>query len=122
MRPLPPNARTDSHNAAQLRFAALPLLILFSAATFTLGCAGITGGTSAASAVVPPPPPSSVTVTPAAASLLLGNAQTFTAAVTGTTNTTVSWSVNAIAGGNPAIGTITASGVYTAPVDLPIAP
>jgi hypothetical protein len=127
MRPLSQTARTKSHLTAQPRFAALPLLILFSAAACTLGCAGSTGGASAASTVVPPPlpppPPSAVTVTitPATTSLLLGNSQTFSASVTGTTNTTVSWNVNAVAGGTPLTGTITAAGVYTAPSDLPLA-
>lgn len=44
---------------------------------------------------------------------------TFTATVTNGTDTSVSWSVNGVAGGNPAIGTIAATGVYTAPADLP---
>ena len=61
-------------------------------------------------------------MTPASASLLLGNTQTFSATVTGAADTTVSWSVNAIAGGTPLTGTITAAGVYTAPADLPLAP
>jgi len=128
MPPLSQTARTKSHLTAQPRFAALPLLILFSAAAFTLGCAGSTGGASAASTVVPPPlpppPPSAVTVTvtPATTSLLLGNSQTFSASVTGTTDTTVSWNVNAIAGGSPITGTITSAGIYTAPADLPISP
>jgi len=127
MRPLPLNARTETHSAVRPRFAALSLLTLFSAAAFTLGCAGGTGRTSAASAVLPPPPPSTpssatVTITPARASLLLGNTQTFTANVIGTTDTTVSWSVNAVAGGSSSIGTITAAGIYTAPADLPLAP
>jgi hypothetical protein len=129
MRLLSQTARTKSHLTAQPRFAALPLLILFSAVACTLGCAGSTGGASAASAVVPPsslppPPPSAVTVTitPATTSLLLGSSQTFSASVTGTTNTTVSWNVNAVAGGSPITGTITSAGIYTAPADLPISP
>jgi hypothetical protein len=52
----------------------------------------------------------------------LGNAQTFTATISGTTDTSVSWSVNGIAGGSPIAGTISAAGVYTAPLDLPLAP
>jgi hypothetical protein len=128
MPPLSQTARTKSRLTAQPRFAALPLLILFSAVACTLGCAGSTGGASAASTVVPPPlpppPPSAVTVTvtPATTSLLLGNSQTFSASVTGTTDTTVSWNVNAIAGGSPITGTITSAGMYTAPADLPISP
>jgi hypothetical protein len=50
---------------------------------------------------------------------LLGNAQTFAATVSNTTDTRVTWSVNSIPGGNGTAGTITSAGVYTAPVDLP---
>src|ERR1700738_70933 len=126
MRPLPQNAHTESHTATHSRFAALWILILLAAAACTLGCAGSTGGASTAVVPPPPPPPTpssiSVTITPATASLLLGNTQTFAAAVTGATDTTVSWSVNGIAGGSPVTGTITAAGIYTAPVDLPVTP
>jgi hypothetical protein len=71
--------------------------------------------------VLPPPPPPSieVSVAPASGSVLLGNQATFSAAVTNTTNTSVSWSVNGVAGGNAAVGLISSAGVYTAPADLP---
>ncbi len=52
-------------------------------------------------------------------SIVLGGQATFTATVTNTTDTTVSWGVNGVAGGNAALGTITSAGVYTAPADLP---
>src|SRR4029077_2839856 len=125
MRPLPQNTRTESYRAKQPRFAALPILALLATAAFTVGCAGSSGGAGASSAAVQPPPtPSSITVTvaPATTSLLLGNTPTFDATITGGTDTTVSWSVNAIAGGAPPTGTISAAGVYTAPADLPLAP
>src|SRR5216683_2076203 len=126
MRPLPQNARTESHGAAQPLFAALPILALLATAACSVGCAGSSGG--AGSAVVPPPSPPptpssiTVTITPATVSLLLGNTQTFAATVTGATDTTVSWSVNGIAGGSPVTGRITSAGVYTAPPDFPLAP
>ena len=50
---------------------------------------------------------------------MLGNQVAFTATVTNTTDTTMSWSVNGIAGGNSAVGTISSTGVYTAPANLP---
>lgn len=50
---------------------------------------------------------------------MLGNQITFIAAVTNATDTNVSWSVNGIAGGNLSLGTISSTGVYTAPADLP---
>jgi len=87
---------------------------LLFAASF-LGCGGVVGPDS------PQPPPSGVTVnlTPTSASVLLGTPQTFTAVVTNSTNIVVNWSVNGIAGGNAAVGTISTSGVYTSPGDLP---
>jgi hypothetical protein len=56
---------------------------------------------------------------PASGSVLLGNQATFSATVTNTTNTSVSWSVNGVSGGNAAVGSISPGGVYTAPADLP---
>lgn len=52
---------------------------------------------------------------------MLGNQVTFTATVSNTTDTTVSWNVNGIAGGNSTVGAISSSGVYTAPAVLPSA-
>ncbi len=50
---------------------------------------------------------------------MLGNQLTFVATVTNTTDTAVNWSVSGVAGGNATLGTITSTGVYTAPPDLP---
>lgn len=60
-----------------------------------------------------------VAIIPSCAAVPPGASQAFTASVTGTTNTGVIWSVNDIAGGNSTLGTITASGLYTAPVIAP---
>jgi hypothetical protein len=97
----------------------LPLLACWQA-----GCARVSGShTSPPPPIAPPNPPASgniqVSVTPNPANVRAGSSQQFAASVTGTTNTAVSWSVNNIAGGNSANGTITASGNYTAPAALP---
>jgi hypothetical protein len=60
-----------------------------------------------------------VTITPGSASVVLGATQTFVASVNNASDTNVTWKVNGIAGGSPAIGTINAAGVFTAPPDLP---
>ncbi len=60
-----------------------------------------------------------VQVTPATGLLRAGTQQVFTAAVTGSTNTAVSWSVNGIAGGNATVGTIVGNGNYLAPTNIP---
>jgi hypothetical protein len=62
----------------------------------------------------------SVTVTPSSGSVMLGNQFIFTTAVKNSSDSTVTWSVNGVAGGAAQMGTISASGVYTAPGDLPI--
>ena len=89
-----------------------PALLLVS---LFLGCGGVVGSGPSQ------PPPTSVTVSlsPASASVLLGEPQTFAATVSNSTNTAVTWSVNGIPGGNSTVGTISASGVYTSPGDLP---
>lgn len=50
---------------------------------------------------------------------MLGNQLTFTATVSNATDTSVSWSVNGVVGGNSSVGIISSAGVYTAPTDLP---
>ena len=56
---------------------------------------------------IAPPPSIVVSISPTSTSLLTGGNQQFTATVTGTTNTSVTWSATA--------GTISSSGRYTAP-------
>ncbi len=56
-----------------------------------------------------------VQITPGTATLGTGETFTFTATVTGTSNTAVTWEVNGIAGGNTGTGTISTTGVFTAP-------
>ena len=60
-----------------------------------------------------------VSISPTYVIVQLGQQQTFTATVTGTGNTTVTWQVDSANGGNPVAGTISSSGVYTAPTSLP---
>ena len=65
-------------------------------------------------------PPVAVNVLPSAVTLLPGTGtQIFTATVSNTGNTTVTWKVNGIAGGNSTVGTISAAGLYTAPAQIP---
>jgi hypothetical protein len=60
-----------------------------------------------------------VTVSPATVTVQEGSAQQFTVTVTNSSDKTVSWLVNGIAGGNSTIGTITTTGLYTAPNTVP---
>jgi hypothetical protein len=95
-----------------------PHLVSSFAAILALTVTGCGSGT-AGTPPPPPPPAIAVTVSPASASVLLGNSESFTAAVTNATDPTVTWSVNGVPGGSTASGTITAAGLYTAPAHLP---
>lgn len=62
----------------------------------------------------------SVTVSPPSVTLSAGQTQQFSAVVqgTGSFDSSVSWSVNGIVGGNASVGTISATGFYTPPAGL----
>ena len=116
MRPLSrQNNWKRTNRSALLRLSAKAVYL--SGLGWVAGCGGGAGFVQPS----PPPPPAAiaVSITPANGMVLLGNALPFTATVTNTTNTGVNWSVNGIAGGNPAVGTISTAGMYTAPGDLP---
>ena len=85
-----------------------------SAQTVTVIAASAGNSTGSAKAIVSLTPPTAVTVTvsPASASLSSSQSQQFTATETGTSNTNVTWSLN------PAVGTISAAGLYTAPASV----
>jgi DNA-binding beta-propeller fold protein YncE len=59
----------------------------------------------------------SVTISPTTATVRLGQTEQFSAAVTGNTNTSVTWSVNNVTGGNSSVGTVSTQGLYTAPLN-----
>ena len=98
-------------------FSGLGFTILVSILLSSCGTAG--GAPSSGS---PPPPPVTVAISPARATIFLGDEQQMNASVTGTSNSAVTWSVNGVSGGNATTGTITASGLYTAPSVLPSSP
>ena len=81
------------------------MLAAVAALALTFACSG---GKSPAPPA-PPPQVVSVAVSPKTVNLTVGDTQVFTAAVSGTANAGVTWSVNT--GG----GTISSAGVYTAP-------
>ena len=64
-------------------------------------------------------PSVTISVAPTAASVVAAKTQQFAATVTGSTNTTVTWQVNSATGGDSTHGTISTSGLYTAPSALP---
>ena len=82
-----------------------------SAETFPFGAAIVT--------ITAAPANAAVTVAPLDASTPAGTSVPFTANVTGTTSAAVTWYVNAVAGGNSTVGTISSVGLYTAPTAVP---
>jgi hypothetical protein len=77
---------------------------------------------NAAVTIMPAPSPVIVSVSPHSASLYPNQTQQFTADVAGTTNHAIRWLVDGNEGGNSSVGTITATGVYTAPLSTPPVP
>ena len=90
------------------------------AGSVTVTAESVADATKSANATVSfttaPPSTISVTISPTGASLNGGQSQRFSATVTGTSNTSVAWQVNGVTGGNTSVGTISPSGLYTAPV------
>src|SRR5579859_7288235 len=89
-------------NLRKARLASSLLGLCIVAIVAAVGCGG---------GAAQPPPPVSVAMSPAAPTVDQGGTQTFTATVTGTNNTAVTWSVQEGGVG----GSITSAGVYTAP-------
>jgi hypothetical protein len=61
----------------------------------------------------------SVTISPTLVTLATLATQQFTATVSGTTNTAVTWEVNGVAGGNSTAGLISTNGLYLGPSTVP---
>src|SRR5438094_965300 len=92
-----------------------------SPATVTVRAVSQADATKSASAQVTITAPTavSVTISPTSATVGAGGMQQFTATVTNTNNTAVTWQVNGVPGGNATAGTISSAGLYTAPAAVP---
>ena len=88
--------------ACEAAFACL----LVATAAWISGCG---------SSYTQPPPQVTVSVSPKRSAVTTGQTQTFTATVSGSSNTNVTWEVDGAAGGSSSVGTITSAGVYTPP-------
>lgn len=93
------------------QFRAPDSVVFLTVLFFITGCGGL-GRSNKPGANGPV----TVTVSPASATVSAGSTfSAFVATVTGTTNTSVSWMVDNVAGGNATTGTIDSSGHYKAP-------
>jgi hypothetical protein len=113
---------TETATAAATRTPTLTPAETRTITATAITATAITGTRTATRTVTPRPTATAaikVGVSPAGLVLLTGATQQFQAAVTGTTDQTVTWTVNGTPGGNAAVGTITAAGLFTAPAALP---
>lgn len=85
------------------------------AAVLAAGCGGGGGGGSSSTTIF-------VSVSPLTANVATNASQQFTATVTGTTNTQVTWSVAGSGCSGAACGSVTPAGLYTAPGAVPNPP
>jgi hypothetical protein len=99
-------------NPVNLRHISF-LVVLFGAALVGFGCADVKSSTPTS------PQSVSITVSPTTASVQPSATQKFTAAVSGSSNTAVSWQVNGVAGGDSTHGMIDATGMFKAPAAAP---
>jgi hypothetical protein len=90
-------------------FAILMLLLC--------GCGGGSSSTSTSTSTA-----ASITITPATATVSTTATLQFTADVKNASNTNMNWLVNGVVGGSATYGTISGSGLYTAPASLPSSP
>ena len=92
------------------RWTALVAAILL--ALFVAGC-----NSGSSSSNNPPPGTVSVAISPTSSAVGFGATQQFTATVTGATNTAVTWSVSSSSSSSSSqIGSVSSSGLYTAPM------
>jgi hypothetical protein len=85
--------------------------------TVTSSAGTVTNGdvtSVAVDCVTLPPPP--VSVSPASVNLAAGGSQQFTASMAGNPSPAVTWEVDGVVGGNAVVGTISATGLYSAPI------
>lgn len=95
------------------KLGVLSLTVIFSGVLAS--CGG--GGSSRGNAAVPP---ISISISPASTTVPVNQTQQFTSTVTGGNgDTSVTWLVNGIQGGNSTVGTVSTSGLYTAPASVP---
>jgi uncharacterized protein (DUF1800 family) len=103
--PLKLDSRTHRNNA----LALLGLSIV----GLSIGCSGNSTGSGTS-----PTPAPAISISGTNQSRI-GSTVQFTATVSNTTNTAVTWQINGVAGGSTTTGTISTTGLYTPPTTIP---
>jgi hypothetical protein len=106
-----------SLNKLAFRYSLAPLFL--AATAMLVGCTGTTSSSGSNSNTLPSGSGVTVKVSPTSADVRAGATQSFSATVSGTSNAAVTWQVNGVTGGSSVTGTISASGMYTAPAAVP---
>jgi hypothetical protein len=111
------NSTVGTINASGLYTA--PALVPSGAVTVKAISVADSTKSDTATVTVTLPPPIMVTIGPTTPTVQTSATQQFTATVTNTSNTAVTWQVNGVTGGDSTHGTINASGLFTAPAAVP---
>jgi len=96
-----------------MKGTAVAVYICVALSSFLTGCGLVSSQPSSQNPPPPPPVSVAVSVTPIGAAVTPGSSTQFNAKITG--DTSVTWSVNGMAGGDASIGKIDDTGRYTAP-------
>jgi serine protease len=93
--------------------------VLVTPTAATTGAPPSAGTTACLAGILPPS--IDVVVSPSATSVQAGASLAFSATVSHTQNTAVTWAVDGLGGGSAALGTISTTGLYTAPAQVAVA-
>ena len=108
------------HKLKKVAYQHLLLIAIMLEVAALAGCTGTVKSSSGSNSSTSSSGSSvTVSILPTVANVRAGATQSFSATVTGASNTTVTWQVNGVQGGNSATGTISSSGMYIAPAAVP---
>src|SRR6478609_8800326 len=85
-------------------------VVILAATCLSLSCGGTSNSNSSPTTPAPTSQNVSISVSPIGATIAPNGSQQFTATVSGTSNTSVTWSAGGAQGGNSTVGTISSSG------------
>jgi hypothetical protein len=94
-------------------------LLLFLMIVALLALTSCGGGNGGISGEKETPQPVSVSILEDSATLETGGTFQFHASVNNASDTTITWTVEGVVGGNAAVGSISVDGLYTAPASVP---
>jgi hypothetical protein len=94
-------------------------VLLCASLAAALSLSGCGAGHTATQTKTQTQSPIALSVSPVSTAVAPGSTEQYDATVTGSANTAVTWLVNSIPGGNSTTGTISSSGLFTAPANPP---